>query len=289
MTSRTVLLLTVLLGDGRARNVVDPRLSTIHVHDSMSLTIEQIYDGGEEGSVVWDASRTLLAFLRKTVREEKPDPVAGARVLEIGAGTGVVGLALARSGAKSVVLTDKHSQLPLMRKNIEHNDDSDELLAPVKVLPLVWGADWQAESDSSLSACDAFDLIVACDCVYPDRPSGLSAVLIDLLMRNPHATVLLAFEQVRMDSDWGSNPCAAPSCSLSVRVKSLPHPFAPRPWCPGPNQRPPPASAAHGVDHTRDFFEDMRRAVEVERVAESELDQAWSCDEISLWRMRARV
>jgi predicted nicotinamide N-methyase len=217
MTSRTVLLLTVLLGDGRARNVVDPRLSTIHVHDSMSLTIEQIYDGGEEGSVVWDASRTLLAFLRKTVREEKPDPVAGARVLEIGAGTGVVGLALARSGAKSVVLTDKHSQLPLMRKNIEHNDDSDELLAPVKVLPLVWGADWQAESDSSLSACDAFDLIVVCDCVYPDRPSGLSAVLIDLLMRNPHATVLLAFEQVRMDSDWGSNPCAAPSCSLSVR------------------------------------------------------------------------
>ena len=156
---------------------------------------------------------------------------------------------------KAFALSATVIQAPLMKRNVEHNQPSccaDRCglcahVAPVRVLPLCWGADWQAESDPSLSARDAFHTIVCCDCVYPDRPSGLARVLLDLLARNRRATLLLAFEA-----------------------------------------RPPPAAAAAaGVDHTRDFFDEMRAGCVVERVADSALDPRWACDEISLWRMRS--
>eukprot|EP00966_Prymnesium_polylepis_P045071 1044485-Prymnesium_polylepis.2 len=53
--------------------------------------------------------------------------------------------------------------------------------------------DWQ-EIAASLAQPDSFDLLVCCDCVYPDRPSGLARVLLDLLALNPSATLLLSCE-----------------------------------------------------------------------------------------------
>lgn len=230
-----------------------PRLSSVEFGQGrQQIQVEQEYSNAEEGSVVWDASRSFLAHVSRMI-EVGNDPIAGKRLLEIGSGTGVVGLALARLGAKSVIMTDKDSQLPLMRRNCEHNQPPCcvdrcklcEHIAPVQVLPLRWGPDWQSESDPALTARDAFDVIVVCDCVYPDRPSGLAGVLLDLLALNPAATILISSEQ-----------------------------------------RPPPASAGPGVDHFLDFFAAMRAGCRVDRVADAELDQEWLCDEISLYRMR---
>ena len=224
------------------------RLSTFEF-GAARVQVEQEFTGAEEGSVVWDASRALLAHIAFLERK----PIAGCRVLEIGSGTGLVGLALARLGAASVVLTDKDSQVPLLKRNVERNQPSccaDRCnlcahIGRVDVLPLVWGDSWQTVADTILSERDAWDLIVCCDCVYPDRPSDLATVLLDLMALNRHATLLLAFEK-----------------------------------------RPPPASAPPGTDHTRDFFEAMRAGCEVEQVPDEELDPAWKCDEITLWRLR---
>ena len=237
-----------------ASAVASPRLSRVEFGMS-TVDIEQEYTDAEEGSVIWDASRSLLAHVTHVRAQAGGDAaaelIAGRRVIEIGAGTGVVGLALARLGAKSVVMTDKASQLPLMERNVEHNrpgGDPSADIAPVHCAELCWGDDWRHECDDSLSRRDAFDTIICADCVYPDRPSGLATVLLDLLDLNPSATLLLAFER-----------------------------------------RPPPASAPAGTDHARDFFERMRAGCDVERVPDEQLDPRFVCEEITLWRMRART
>lgn len=158
-----------------------PQLFPLRVAEH-ELTIEQEFSDAEEGSVIWDASRSFLAY---AIASGCAD---GQRILEIGSGSGAVGLALDRLGAESVVITDKVSQLPLMRRNVERNQ------AKVGVMPLSWGHDWKQESPT-LAARGAWDLLVCCDCVYPSvSPEPLVQVLTELMQLNPSATLLLAAE-----------------------------------------------------------------------------------------------
>ena len=227
--------------------------STISIGSSLKLTLEQEFEGAEEGSVIWDASRGFLAHIVRR-QQASDDRVRGARVLELGAGTGVVGIALSRLGAKSVVLTDLPGQLPLISRNLVHNQPeccasrcvlcANVALTEVKVL--CWEPGQWRESAPTLAVPDSFDLIVACDCVYPGQSSDhLAAVLLELLELNPSATILLAVER-----------------------------------------RPPPAEAPPGTDHLGDFLARMRARCDVERVPDDELDPAWNYDELSIWRMR---
>ena len=110
--------------------------------EDASIVVEQEYTNAEEGSVVWDASRSFLAHITycRDKSSSSYDWIAGQRVLEIGSGTGVVGLALARLGASSVVMTDKDSQLPLMRRNVQHNEVIEKHAAPVASREALLGA-----------------------------------------------------------------------------------------------------------------------------------------------------
>ena len=90
------------------------------------------------------------------------EPLA-RRVLELGAGLGLVGTSLARLGASSVTLTDMPQQLSLLRANVEANrgEAEAEAEAEVEVSSLVWG--------SPLQRCHAgHEVVVAADVVYDE-------------------------------------------------------------------------------------------------------------------------
>jgi len=65
-------------------------------NDEKCLRIKQMYMG-DVGCVVWDAALVLSAFLGQ-MNHFPPSFWAGRRVVELGAGTGVVGLVAATLG-----------------------------------------------------------------------------------------------------------------------------------------------------------------------------------------------
>ncbi|KAG0053048.1 hypothetical protein BGZ83_001753 [Gryganskiella cystojenkinii] len=88
---------------------------------------------GGVGSTIWDAAIVLAKYLERSPLLPTTPPSSTAKpfnVLELGAGTGIVGLAVARLMQSRkipgrVVLTDKENVLPLLQKNIEKNPCPD--------------------------------------------------------------------------------------------------------------------------------------------------------------------
>jgi len=93
----------------------------------------------------------------------------GCRVVELGAGPGLLGLLLAKWGARQVVITDKDSVLPLIRKNVELNGLGDtQRRGQVEVAELEWGKQGYVEALTSISQ-DPVDWVLAADCLYIDN------------------------------------------------------------------------------------------------------------------------
>ncbi|KAG0204543.1 hypothetical protein BGX28_003549 [Mortierella sp. GBA30] len=94
------------------------------------------------------------------------------RILEIGAGTGYVGIALAKRLKPSctLILTDLEEVVPLMEKNVQENLSSQSTDPPysgqcatVKVEPLAWG---NSEHAQRILGDGGVDFVVASDLVY---------------------------------------------------------------------------------------------------------------------------
>lgn len=66
---------------------------------------------------MWDCSLALAAFIASA----GPPAIGGKRVLELGAGCGLVSVLCAALGAAEVVATDTEDLLPLLRLNLAHN------------------------------------------------------------------------------------------------------------------------------------------------------------------------
>jgi predicted nicotinamide N-methyase len=111
------------------------------------------------GGRVWLAGYHLVEYLRR-----RRDWVAGAEVIELGAGTGFVGIEAARLGAACVALTDLGALLPLLRLNLHLNlPHASSHLPPahldaaiVHVMALKWG-----EGADALEVTRWLDSVVA--------------------------------------------------------------------------------------------------------------------------------
>lgn len=118
---------------------------------------------GGNGATIWDCALLLAGFL------QLQGGLAGARALELGAGTGLVGMCLAKLGAR-VVLTERALALPLLRRNLQENGLSDAASAA----ELTWGA---SPLPAPVAAETPFDVVVGSDLVFPNNAECHGALL----------------------------------------------------------------------------------------------------------------
>ncbi|XP_053723869.1 EEF1A lysine methyltransferase 3-like [Synchiropus splendidus] len=144
------------------------------------LKIRQMF-GAQLGvaAPVWDAALHLCRFMEKHGVE-----LRGKRVVELGAGTGVVGIAASLIGAH-VTLTDLPLALTQLQANVNLNAPPGGWLSvPPAVLPLSWGQDHTRFSSD-------WDLVLGTDIVYlPETFPLLLETLAHLCKRG--ATVYLS-------------------------------------------------------------------------------------------------
>ncbi|KAF9317671.1 Methyltransferase-like protein 21D [Podila horticola] len=171
---------------------------------------------GGVGSTIWDAAIVLSKYIEKSklyaANKEK-----SIKVLELGSGTGIVGLAVARlMSAKGiqgkVVLTDKESVVPLLQKNTEKNVSKGvevvaqvlnwEVISGIKAIDAKESTEESAKEAEAGSAVEStpfvnldWDLVILSDCIWV---SGLYASLvgtIEALVTLPATQLLIAFEK----------------------------------------------------------------------------------------------
>jgi predicted nicotinamide N-methyase len=125
-------------------------------------------------------------------------------VLELGAGTGVTGLALTAGLSAHVTITDTPALLPLMSTNIHHNTDALKGSAGTcRAASLMWGAGEPlllaeaTEEAAQIQEHFTYDIIVAADCVYEDNcPYDL---LVETIVERAHAdTYVLLVHRERL-------------------------------------------------------------------------------------------
>jgi len=165
------------------------------------LRIAEVANSGAgTANNIWDGAYVLAKLLELCAAEGDAAVVAvrGARVLELGSGTGLVGLAAAAAGAAAVVLTDLPYALPLLTANVQHNVEATAG-AQVHVAAL----DWTRPLPPLPAAVSPPTLIVAADVVWvPELIQPLVRTLAALCAAGaPPPPVLLSHQTRARASD----------------------------------------------------------------------------------------
>ncbi|GMI38307.1 hypothetical protein TeGR_g13431 [Tetraparma gracilis] len=128
------------------------------------------------GTTVWRAGLQLARLLTSPSPPSLSHLIENKRVLELGSGTGLAGLAAGGAGASSLLLTDLPPVLPLLRSNVSRNSFIQTMHGcPVAVASLEWGPG---------AAPPDIDVILAADCNYHERHAEpLSRTVADAMTR----------------------------------------------------------------------------------------------------------
>ena len=146
---------------GEAEPNDDPQNESVAVAKPADRTFAgqrlQLPDGASRS-----AERMLDLFERD---RELAASVAGARVLELGSGTGLAGLAAVVLGAQSVAFTDQAAVMDVLQANALPNLTAAQR-ARVRFDVLQWGTDDPDHPLAPTSSGPRFDIIIGADLVY---------------------------------------------------------------------------------------------------------------------------
>ena len=126
--------------------------------------------------------------------------VQDKRVLELGSGCGLVGIAAMLLGAKEVVMTDLQYALPLMKENVDRNIPSD-VIQRISCMECDWFNPppmtdlFKCKQDESDGSEPCPDIILVADCVWL---LPLVSPLLKTLKEytaNPSTKVIITYQQ----------------------------------------------------------------------------------------------
>jgi hypothetical protein len=164
---------------------VSPLVYPLSASKAVHITQKSPLNSVSTGTTLYLTSQLLAHYVHST-------PLRGHRAIELGAGTGLVSIALGFLGW-SIWATDLPNVIDdVLRTNIERNRDSDTII----IQDLDWRMQsWQWNHPSPTKTIPEFDLILCADGVY-------TLDLIDPLLRTMQTlsgsrspSILLAFER----------------------------------------------------------------------------------------------
>eukprot|EP00501_MAST-03F_sp_TOSAG23-6_P000493 GSMAST32.ASY1.ANO1.507.1 assembled CDS len=177
----------------------------IIVHPAPVIRDTKKQQDGDTGRFVWDGSIVLAKYLEHVwspessvcpINSSNCNSITGKNVLELGAGTGLSGIAAALLGAASVTLTDLPYCLETLNRNASEalkRNSSASQMANIHVEAL----DWFTPNDLKV-----YDIILGADVVWlADLVKPLTNVLIQLTDINPDAVILLAHQTRSNETD----------------------------------------------------------------------------------------
>ncbi|KAJ2769512.1 hypothetical protein IWQ56_000984 [Coemansia nantahalensis] len=195
---------------------VDPTAQEIEVEiaggaRTVALTIAQNPhlngERGQTGAVVWNSSVVMGEFLaRQSVRGWD---LAGVTAVELGAGCGVVGLAVHQLGARRVVLTDQARMMRLLARNAAANGPGAHPARggggrrgmPEREL-LVTEFSWGHPPEDPRVLAHPVDVVIVSDCVYhEDVAPLLVASLVDVCRSRSDGVPVVALVGQELRSD----------------------------------------------------------------------------------------
>ncbi|XP_048747037.2 protein N-lysine methyltransferase METTL21D-like isoform X2 [Ostrea edulis] len=127
----------------------------VETNTGQFLKIHQL-EVGDVGCVVWDAALVLSKYI-ETPDFKNGELLQGKKILELGAGTGCVGIMAAHVGGDAII-TDLPDFVPLIQMNIGENRAL--LKGSARAQPLTWGQD---------TVADYYHYIFLADCIYYDE------------------------------------------------------------------------------------------------------------------------
>jgi len=149
---------------------LDPQTFTCHSADTFSLLDVEVQQGtfchtkenDQTGAVVWDDAVMLARHMVNKFGKE----LQGQRVVDLGAGTGFLGLTVARGCGANVAITDRDVMKDLIERNIDLNKDGiTQQGGNASFFDHSWGEDLDPEMAKMLP----FHVVLCSGCIYHEE------------------------------------------------------------------------------------------------------------------------
>lgn len=161
----------------------------VAISEKLTLLIHQTRSkGSTTGWLVWPVAIDLCNLLIKS-----PEVIYGKTVLEVGSGTGIVGLVCGILGTRLTILTDLTESLPICRCNVRENIQAHPSLKNVCVEELLWGDQTHMKRIHSLHG--PVDVIIGSDVIYHQSEEVLESLVSTIFQASHSGTkLIIAYE-----------------------------------------------------------------------------------------------